>query len=72
MECPTDDTSKLEEALKKSKLINWDREVHVLFPPFHVVDCIKRVVKDIGREITYINSLNFYLLDRSTPLFDVR
>ncbi|XP_026321105.1 uncharacterized protein LOC113231132 [Hyposmocoma kahamanoa] len=71
IECPSDDTSKLEEALKNTIHINWDRKLCILFPPFHVVECIQRVVKDIGKEITKISPLIFYLLDRRTPLFDV-
>ncbi|XP_026320966.1 uncharacterized protein LOC113231033 [Hyposmocoma kahamanoa] len=72
IECPNEDTSELEEALKKTKHVNWDRILGILlFPPLHAVECIKGVVKDIGKEITKINLVNFYVLDRRTPLFDV-
>uniref|UniRef100_A0A1E1WIB5 Uncharacterized protein n=1 Tax=Pectinophora gossypiella TaxID=13191 RepID=A0A1E1WIB5_PECGO len=71
IECPQDDTSKLEEALKRTQLIDWSREIVVLFPPRHVVEGVKRIAGDIKMEVQWIHPLKLYILSKESPLYDV-
>ncbi|XP_013137320.1 PREDICTED: uncharacterized protein LOC106102405 [Papilio polytes] len=69
IQTPNDDTSKLEEALKTSKLIDWTRQIEIPFAPKHVMDCVRRInlEKKMKTDITRTET---FVLDKDTPLFE--
>ncbi|XP_030030585.2 uncharacterized protein LOC115447581 [Manduca sexta] len=69
--CPRDDTEKLGEALKRTKIINWNRTILVPFAPDHVVTCVNGVIGDFGVKITTTIPSLFHYLDKTKPKFDV-
>lgn len=69
IQTPNDDTSKLEEALKTSKLIDWTRQIEVPFAPKHVMDCVRRINLDKKMK-TDITRTETFVLDKDTPLFE--
>ncbi|KAI5636091.1 FR47-like protein domain-containing protein [Phthorimaea operculella] len=71
VECPHDDTTRLSEALRSTKQINWDKDIIILFPQKHIVDCIKRTIGDIGVKLDWEHRLKLYLLPKETQFYDV-
>ncbi|XP_072942579.1 uncharacterized protein [Epargyreus clarus] len=71
VQCASDDTGKLEDALTTTNIIDWTRQIDVPFAPKHVVACIKRVIHYKRLVILYIIPSIAYVLDKTSPLFDV-
>ncbi|XP_037295083.1 uncharacterized protein LOC115447582 [Manduca sexta] len=69
--CPKDDTKKLEEALRRTNIINWNKTILVPFAPDHIVTCVNGVIGDFGLEVTKAKPFLFYYLDKNKPRFDV-
>ncbi|XP_072942581.1 uncharacterized protein [Epargyreus clarus] len=71
VQCASDDTSKLEEALKTTNVIDWTREMEVPFAPKHVMSLIKRIIHYKGMVILHTIPSITYVLDKASPLFNV-
>ncbi|XP_072942578.1 glycine N-acyltransferase-like protein 3 [Epargyreus clarus] len=71
VQCARDDTSKLEEALKTTNIIDWTKEIEVPFAPKHVMSCVKRVIEYKRLVIHHISTTTTYMLDKTSPLFNV-
>ncbi|CAH0590425.1 unnamed protein product [Chrysodeixis includens] len=69
--CPNDDTEKLEEALIKTKLIDWKRPVLIPFAPKNAIDCVQRVLKHVDAELGEILPSATFVLDGKTDPYDV-
>lgn len=72
VQCPKDDTSELEEALKTTNVIDWKRCNEVPYAPQHVVDVVKRLYHEKNLVIDYISTTVTFILDKEAPLYDVR
>ncbi|XP_026320823.1 uncharacterized protein LOC113230928 [Hyposmocoma kahamanoa] len=71
VQCPSDNTKKLEEALKETKLVDWNRNIIIPFAPRHVIECIKNVVNDVNVEIDLILPSESFIYGKDKPIFDV-
>lgn len=72
IQCGNEDTSKLEEALVTTKMIDWSKKVTVPYAPLHVVSCVKRALSRIGTECRGINQCNSFIIKKgSTPFEDI-
>ncbi|XP_068620460.1 uncharacterized protein [Battus philenor] len=70
IQTPNDDTQKLEEALKNTKLIDWTQEFEVPFAPKHVIDCMMKI--NLSKKMNTLKALtDTFILDKNKPLFDV-
>lgn len=65
IQCPKDDTTKLEEALKKTKVIDWEREVIVPYAPQNVVNCLRNIAHEIGVEEDQHDPLETFILEEA-------
>ncbi|XP_049876675.1 uncharacterized protein LOC126374208 isoform X2 [Pectinophora gossypiella] len=71
IQCPQDDTSKLEEALKNTKLVNWAyQRLFVPVAPPHIFDMLQRLANHFGKKFTPIYTDRF-ILDDEKPPFEV-
>ncbi|KAI5642867.1 FR47-like protein domain-containing protein [Phthorimaea operculella] len=72
IECPHEDTSRLADALTSTNLIDWtNKDVSIVFPQKHIMDCLRRIVGDIDVNIEWECTLQLYVLPKETQLFDV-
>ncbi|XP_060805510.1 uncharacterized protein LOC106132577 [Amyelois transitella] len=70
IQCPKNDTSKLAEALKATKVIDWKKTVILPFTPKHIFECVKNVLADLNLEVLRsLLSQSFYL-DKDTAVFE--
>lgn len=72
IQCPSDNTEKLEDALKKTKRMDWKKNIIIPFAPSHVVQCIKKVVYDVNVEIELILPSHSFIYGKDKPSFDIR
>lgn len=72
VQCASDNTEKLEEALKKTKLVDWNRNIIIPFAPSHIVECIKKIVNDVNVGIELILPSRSFIYEKDKPSFDVR
>ncbi|KAJ0174239.1 hypothetical protein K1T71_010385 [Dendrolimus kikuchii] len=71
IQCPTEDTSKLEEALNLTKLVDWTKIVVVPFAPPKIIRCVKSLISRLNMEITLEIPCFCFVLDRSNSLYDI-
>lgn len=64
MQCPQDDTEKLEEALRRTTLIDWQKYIIIPFTPYHVVHSIQRALGE-NLELETLKS-NTFIYDKPT------
>ncbi|VVD00162.1 unnamed protein product [Leptidea sinapis] len=71
VQCPKDDTTVLEDALMRTKLIDWNRSFHIPFTPKNVSDLMKRIItkKNLSSFTTITVTDTFYY--NETPNFNV-
>ncbi|XP_034835431.1 uncharacterized protein [Maniola hyperantus] len=72
IQCPSDDIRKLEEALRTTSIIDWERCNQVPYTPEHVRDCVQRLFLEKNLKLTNINTTVTYILDSQAPPYDVR
>ncbi|XP_075981342.1 uncharacterized protein LOC142979978 [Anticarsia gemmatalis] len=51
IQCPRDDTQKLEDALKRTKVIDWERSIIIPFAPYHVIECVQRALDCLDNNV---------------------
>ncbi|XP_039759589.1 uncharacterized protein LOC120633448 [Pararge aegeria] len=71
IQCPIDDTGELEDALRKTNIIDW-RRCRVPYAPQHILDCIKRLYLEKELKIYDISTTRTFILGNEVPLYDVR
>ncbi|XP_049876671.1 uncharacterized protein LOC126374206 [Pectinophora gossypiella] len=71
IQCPRNDTSKLEEALKTTNVIDWQRNIIIPFAPSHIIESVKKIAEDVNVDIELILPSNSFILDKQSPQFDV-
>ncbi|XP_059059075.1 uncharacterized protein LOC131852413 [Achroia grisella] len=70
IQCPQEDTSQLEEALRLTKLIDWRQSMTVPYPPSHITNCIRNILRDVNMEIDGEGCPHeIFILDKLNPLF---
>ncbi|XP_023946824.2 uncharacterized protein LOC112052118 [Bicyclus anynana] len=72
IQCPTDDTRELEDALSTTKIIDWKRCNQIPFAPRHVMDCVKRLLTQNNLSIEGITMTQTFILDNEAAPYDVR
>ncbi|XP_045777333.1 uncharacterized protein LOC123875511 [Maniola jurtina] len=75
VQCPKDDTRKLEEALKTTNIIDWRKCNQIPALPTHVTDCVYRLYSEKNLKIDPVKNVtkaNTYVLDKDAPLYDAR
>ncbi|XP_046970299.1 uncharacterized protein LOC124537480 [Vanessa cardui] len=71
IQCPKDDTTELEKALRTTTLIDWTQPIEVPFAPIHVSECLKIIIYDKNCKIDHITMTQTFLLHKDSPLFDI-
>ncbi|XP_039759431.1 uncharacterized protein LOC120633308 [Pararge aegeria] len=71
IQCSKDDTSELEDALRKTNIIDWRRCNQVPYAPLHIVDCVERLYKAKNLKIDHISTTVTYILDNKETPYDV-
>lgn len=66
---PKDDTSVLEEALRTTKVIDWNIPMSLLFISEHSYETVKKVIKDKDIGLNRLLSTTF-IIEKGSPLFD--
>ncbi|XP_053614505.1 uncharacterized protein LOC128677581 [Plodia interpunctella] len=70
IQCPRNDTTKLADALKTTKLIDWNKPIVLPFVPTHIAQCVQTLFDDLNMELeTHIPSQSFYM-EKDRPLFE--
>lgn len=64
IQCPKNDISKLRDALIKTKIIDWNRNVIVPYVSSNVVECLKNIVQEINMDLEVHRFLNTYILEQ--------
>ncbi|XP_072942721.1 glycine N-acyltransferase-like protein 3 [Epargyreus clarus] len=64
------DIAKIEEALEKTNVVDWNRSVVVPSAHPEVVECLERLQKRLGICKTYTKACK-YVLDNTKPLYDL-
>ncbi|XP_034835430.1 uncharacterized protein [Maniola hyperantus] len=75
IQCPQDDTRKLEEAMRTTKIIDWRKCDQIPAVPRHVTDCVYRLYSENNLKIDPVGNLtiaNTFVLDKDAPLYDAR
>ncbi|XP_032519684.2 uncharacterized protein LOC116771817 [Danaus plexippus] len=72
IQCPNNDTTELEEALKTTKVIDWARKLEVPFAPKNVRDCMERIINERNYTLQYIDITDTFILKRNAMPFDIR
>ncbi|KAM3960298.1 uncharacterized protein ACR2FA_005596 [Aphomia sociella] len=70
IQCPKDDTTQLEEALRKTKLINSDTPIVIPFAPSHISDCVHKVTNDLNMDLIISTPHEIFILDKVNPSFE--
>ncbi|XP_060805511.1 uncharacterized protein LOC106132520 [Amyelois transitella] len=71
IQCPSDDTTNIEEALRDTKLIDWSKSYTIPAPPIHITRAINAVLKDINMVIRRPGTPHYmFLLTKDTPIFE--
>ncbi|XP_053606545.1 uncharacterized protein LOC128673003 [Plodia interpunctella] len=71
IQCPHDDTTKIQEALQRTNRIEWNRRYVIPCPPSHITQCIQAVMKDIKMVIRRPGTPHhMFLLPKETPIFE--
>ncbi|XP_026763112.1 uncharacterized protein LOC113521689 [Galleria mellonella] len=71
IQCPKDDTIQLEEALKRTKLIDWSTSIIVPFTPSHITHCIGNILGDVNMKIAGKERRHeIFILDKRSPLYE--
>ncbi|XP_072942577.1 uncharacterized protein [Epargyreus clarus] len=71
IQCASDDTSILEDALRTTKIIDWTRQIEAPFAPDHVMSVLRRIIEYKRLVILFINASTAYMLDKNSRLFDM-
>ncbi|XP_047536425.1 uncharacterized protein LOC125070558 [Vanessa atalanta] len=71
IQCPKDDTTELEKALRTTTLIDWTQPLEVPFAPIHISECLKRIIYEKNCKIDHITMTQTFLLNKDSPLFDL-
>nr|XP_032519859.1 uncharacterized protein LOC116771958 [Danaus plexippus plexippus] len=72
IQCPNNDTTELEEALKTTKVIDWARKLEVPFAPKNVRDCMERIINERNYTLQYIDITDTFILKRNATPFNMR
>lgn len=72
IQCPSNDTKNLEEALKKTELVDWNKQILIPFAPSHIIETIKNIVNYVNAEIEEIVPSHSLIYGKDKPSFDIR
>ncbi|CAG9564151.1 unnamed protein product [Danaus chrysippus] len=72
IQCPKDDTRELEEALRTTKVIDWTRDIKLIYTQNHVMQCMMKVIRDKNIAIQQVIPSVTFVKYNNDPLFDVR